>query len=678
MNYETNLTLDEILTSPNLCEILEDGISQKIGQDCKRGVEIDESSREEWMDRHDKALALAMQKTDEKTYPFEGASNIIYPLITTGANQFAARALPAIVPGANIVKCKINGDDSGVFNVQVDPRTGQPVMDPQTGQPQTQTIMEPGAKAAKAARVGEHMSFQLLEEMEEWEPDTDRMLHYLAIAGTAFRKLWFDVQKNRTRSRFIPASNLIISMDAESIDTAGRVSERFHLHPHQIIEKVRRGEWFYDGDALEDDLKSSADAENEQAPIAFIEQYIRLDLDDDGYPEPYIVFFREDDGKVFQIVPHFTEQDIEQNQYGEIAAIPCYPPYTQYDFLPNPENGLYGIGLGWLLGPLNEQINTTLNQINDAAHLQNTPMGFIASGLRVRGGDMRFKPGEFKQVDATGGNIRENLYQLQFPGPSPVLFSLLGMIIDSGNDIASVKDAMMGQTESNVQPMALQQLIEQGTVQFNSIFKRVHRSLRRELKMLFRLNALTLNQDQYYTFLDLEKQVQVDDYDMESVDVTPVTDPTMAARGQKAVQAQTLMQLMAQFGGLLNPQKVLMSVLEASGVEDPQEYLAQQQPPQPDFKEQAGLMRAETDRMRAEADSQAKQIESMKALVEMIEVKSRAVLNIAKAEEAEEGIQLEGYISQLNALAEQFNVGTQGMAGSPPVQANPQIPTQGQ
>jgi chaperonin GroES len=670
MDYETNLTLDEILSTPNLCDILEDGIAQKIGQDCKRGVEIDEASREQWIERHDKALALAMQRSDEKSYPFEGASNIIYPLITTGANQFAARALPAIIPGANIVKCKINGDDSGVYEVMG--------IDPQTNQPQANMITPPGAKAGKAARVGEHMSYQLLEEMEEWEPDTDRLLHYLAIAGTAFRKLWYDNQKGRPRSRFIPATNLIVGMDAESLDSAGRVSERFHLHPHQVIEKVRRGEWFYDGDELENDLKSSSDMENDQAPLAFIEQYVRLDLDDDGYPEPYIVFFREDDGKVFQITPHFTEQDIEQNEYGEIAAIPCYPPYTQYDFLPNPENGLYGIGLGWLLGPLNEQINTTLNQINDAAHLQNTPMGFIASGLRVRGGDMRFKPGEFKQVDATGGNIRENLYQLQFPGPSPVLFSLLGMIIDSGNDIASVKDAMMGQTESNVQPMALQQLIEQGTVQFNSIFKRVHRSLRRELKMLFRLNALTLNQDQYYTFLDLEKQVQVDDYDMESVDVTPVTDPTMAARGQKAVQAQTLMQLMAQFGGLLNPQKVLMSVLEASGVEDPQEYLAQQQPPQPDFKEQAGLMRAETDRMRAEADSQAKQIESMKALVEMIEVKSRAVLNIAKAEEAEEGIQLEGYISQLNALAEQFNVGTQGMAGSAPVQANPQIPTQGQ
>lgn len=236
----------------------------------------------------------------------------------------------------------------------------------------------------------------------------------------------------------------------------------------------------------------------------------------------------------------------------------------------------------------------------------------------------------------------------------------------------------MGQTESNVQPMALQQLIEQGTVQFNSIFKRVHRSLRRELRMLFRLNALTLDAEKYYTFLDLEKKIDVNDYDINSLDVSPVTDPTMAARGQKAVKAQTLMQLMQQFGPLLNPQKILLDVLEASGVDSPQEYLAPQKPPEPDFKEQAGLMRAETDRMRAEADSQAKQIESMKSLVEMIEVKSRAVLNIAKAEEAEEGIQLEGYISQLNALAEQMNVGTQGMAGNAANQTNPQGFTQGQ
>lgn len=670
MDYETKLSLQEILAIPNLCETIEDDVLAQIGSDCKRGVEIDEESREEWIDRHNKALKLAMQRTEAKSYPFEGASNIIYPLITTGANQFAARALPAIIPGSNIIKCKVNGDDTGVFEVMG--------VDPQSGQPQMRTVVEPGAKAAKAARVSEHMSFQLLEEMEEWEPDTDRLLHYLGIAGTAFRKLWYDVQLDRARSAFIPATNLIVNMDAESLDTAGRVSERFHLHPHQVIEKVRRGDWYYADDELEDYLKSDGEVDNDYAAVSFIEQYVRLDLDEDGYPEPYVVFFREDDGKVFRITPHFTQDNIEVNHIGEVVAIPCYPPYTQYDFLPNPENGFYGIGLGWLLGPLNEQINTTLNQINDAAHLQNTPMGFVASGLRVRGGDFKFKPGEFKQIDASGGNIRENLYQLQFPGPSPVLFSLLGLIIDAGNDIASVKDAMMGNMESQVQPMALQQLIEQGTVQFNSIFKRVHRSLRREMRMLFNLNAATLDEAKYFNFLDLEKKIEISDYDPDSLDISPVTDPTMAARGQKAVRAQTLMQLMGQFGPLLDPQKILMDVLDASGVDNPQEYLAEQKPPQPDFKEQAGLMRAETDRMRAENDAAKAQIEAMKTMVEMVETQSSAVLNIARAEETEEGIQLENYISQLKQMAETFNAGNEGMAGSPSNQAMPQAPSQGQ
>lgn len=663
MNYETGLSLQEILEAGNLCEILDEDVVARIGQDCKRGLEIDEESRADWILRHDRALDLAMQVSDEKTYPFEGASNVIYPLITTGANQFAARAYPAIVPGSNLVKCRVNGDDSGIFEV-LGP-------DPQTGQPQTRPVVPAGAKAGKAARVSQHMSFQLLDEMEEWEPDTDALLTYLAIAGSAFRKLWFDNNLNRPRSKFIPAINLIINMDAESIDESGRVSERFGIHPHDVIAKVRRGEWSFYGEDLPAYVRSVEDAENVDAVLSFIEQYVRLDLDGDGYPEPYVVHFREDDGKVFRISPHFTEQSVELNGMGEVISIPCYPPYVHYPFLPNPQNGFYAIGLGWLLGPLNEQINTTLNQINDAAHLQNTPMGFVSSGLKIRGGEMRFKPGEFKFIDSVGGNIRENLYQLQFPGPSPVLYQLLGLMIQSGQDIASVKDAMMGGGDNVMQPMALQQLIEQGTVQFNSIFKRVHRALKRELRMLFHLNAQTLDERKYYTFLDSQQQVSLSDYDVESLDVTPVTDPQMAARGQKATKAAALAQAAQAFPQLVNPAEVLKAMLDAAGVDEPEKYITQPQPPQPDFKEQAGLIRAQNDSARVENDRAKIAMESLKGITEM-------VLNLARAESEEEGAQLDGYISELNSIAERIDAsrrdngmaGTQGNQGG--VQGNPQ------
>lgn len=657
MNYETGMSIEEILQAGNLCDVLDEDVVSRIGQDCKRGVEIDEQSREEWLQRHDTALDLALQVTKEKTYPFEGASNVIYPLITVGANQFAARAYPAIIPGSNLVKCRVNGDDSGIYQV-----IGQ---DPQTGQPQTQEIVAPGAKAAKAARVSQHMSFQLLDEMEEWEPDTDALLTYLAIAGCAFRKLWYDTTLSRPRSKFIPATNLIVNMDAESIDAAGRVSERFFLHPYQVIERVRRGEWYFHGEDLGSYLQAAEDAENSDAPIALIEQYIRLDLDGDDYPEPYMVIFREDDGKVFRITPHFSENTIEFSSMGEIASIPCYPPYIKYDFLPNPANGFYGTGLGWLLGPLNEQINTTLNQINDAAHLQNTPMGFVASGLRIRGGDFRFKPGEFKQVDAVGGNIRENLHQLQFPGPSPVLYQLLGLMINAGNDISSVKDAMMGGTEQVMQPMALQQLIEQGTTQFNSIFKRVHRSLKRELRMLFHLNAQTLSPQRYFNFLDSQQQVSLEDYDVESLDVTPVTDPQMAARGQKQVKAAALAQAAQAFPQLLNPKEVLMAMLDAAGVDEPEKYITKPQPPQPDFKEQAGLIRAQNDSARVQNDQMKIAIDAIKAITESIH-------NLAQAEGEVEGQQLDAYVAELRDIEARLNAQgrSDGMAGAGNNQAN--------
>lgn len=658
MNYEVNMPIAEILQAGNLCDVLEEGVITRIGNDCKRGVEIDEDSRSEWLERHDTALDLALQVSREKTYPFEGASNVIYPLITVGANQFAARAYPAIIPGSNIVKCRVNGDDSGVYEVAISP-DGRPVIDPQTGQPQSREIVKPGAKAGKAARVSQHMSFQLLDEMEEWEPDTDSMLTYLAIAGSAFRKMWYDNSLQRPRTKFIPAANFIVNMDAESIDTAARVSERFFLYPHEVMERVLRGEWYFHGEDLASYLDMGDDSESENAPLAFIEQYARLDFDGDGYPEPYIVQFREKDGKIFRLSPHYTENTIEFTSDGRVAAIPCRPPYIKYEFLPNPANGFYGTGLGWLLGPLNEQINTTLNQINDAAHLQNTPMGFVASGLKIRGGDMRFKPGEFKMVDSPGGNIRENLHQLQFPGPSPVLFQLLGLMIQSGNDISSVKDAMMGGGENVMQPMALQQLIEQGTVQFNSIFKRVHRSLKRELRMLFHLNAQTLTEAQYFNFLDAQQQVTLDDYDVESLDVTPVTDPQMAARGQKTVKAAALIQAAQAFPQLINPKEVLMAVLDAASVDEPEKYVTDPQPPQPDFKEQAGLIRAQNDAARVENDRAELMMDALKTL-------SEVVLNIARAEGEEEGRQLEGYIAQIRGIAERIDDSRRdsGLAGA--------------
>lgn len=666
MQIDTQLSLQDILSYGNLAELIDASTLARIGSHVKKGMEIDEESREDWTERHDRAMDLAMQVTDEKSWPWDGASNVIYPAITTGAMQFAARAMPSIVPGANLVKCKVNGDDSGIF--EVDPQSGQAV-----------PVVPPGVKAQKASNVSRHMSYQLLCEIENWEEDTDAMMQYLAIAGCAFRKVSYD---NGVISKFLPGSQVVINMDAESVDSAARISECFYLHPYEVQERVARGEYFVDeGHDLQSIINEPDESnDDDQALVKLVEQHTRLDLDGDGYPEPYVVIFHKHSGHVFGIFPHFTPEDIEGDSFGGIVSIKHRPPYVKYDFLPNPNNGLYGIGLGWLLGPLNEQINTTINQLNDAGTLQNTPMGFVARGLRIKGGDFSFEPGEFKQVDVAGGNIRENLHQLQFAGPSPVLFNLLGLMIDATKDISSVKDIMTGGMEKNVAPTTAMTLVEQGSKQFNSIFKRIHRSLKKELRMLFEINARTLPQQSYFMFLDDQKAIAREDYDLESIDVIPVTDPTMATDAKKQARIQGLMQAAQMFGPLMNQQKLFMDVMEGLEVENPQEYFQQPQPQGPSPDQQAKLMKSQADMVRAQADERNAQTDAVLALATFMEKNSSAILNIARAEGEEEGRQLEQYIAQLRDLRMEMKEDDQnrirGVAGAPNNPQNPQNPAQ--
>jgi chaperonin GroES len=655
------ITLQDLMDADNIAAMLDTSALMKIGDDCKSGLEIDEDSRAEWMEKNERAMELALQVTHERTFPWEGASNMVFPLITTGALQFNARALPAIIPGNNIVKCRVNGDDSGVFQVQTGP-DGQPVINPQTGQPVTQQVVAPGAKAAQASRVSQHMNWQLLDQMTEWEGDTDTLLLYLPIAGCAFRRMWYDPAKGRPCSRWIPATNLIVNMKARSIETAPRISEEFSLYPYEIVEKIRSGHFYYEGDdPLRDfgGMEEDEDSEDTQPSIVFVEQQCRIDLDEDGYPEPYTVIFHKETGQVVRIMARYAEADIEYDGF-DVVRINTMSEYIKYDFIPNPNNEFYGIGFGWLLGPINDQVNTTINQLNDAATLQNMPMGFLGRGLRLKGGDMKFEPGEFKQVDNSGGSLRENIFQLQLAPPSQVLFQLLGLMINSGQDISSVKDIMMGNASQNIAPTTALTLVEQGTTQFNSIFKRVHRALKQELSLLFNINGRTLDEREYFTFFDSREQVSVSDYDASTLNVTPVTDANMAARALRQAKTQALMQIAQMFPDRLNRDMILADLLEAAEIENPQEYiLPPPQPPQPSLDEQAKMMRAETDRFRAETDREAAGAAAILDLMQAMKAKAEADTTFTTAD-------IEGYIQTLQSITGALNgPAVQRMAGAP-------------
>ena len=504
-----------------------------IGMRVRSEWEIDERSRDVWRDKVEKALKLAMQDAQPKNYPWPKASNIVYPLMTTAAMQFAARAYPAIIHDKAVVKGTIQGRDDGV------PATGpggQPIADPQTGGPAW--AVPPGALQARADRIGDHMSWQLLDEMPEWESETDRLLHQLPIVGSVFRKTYFDPAKGRNMSLMVPALKLTLPYFAKSLELSPRATEEVEFYPYQIRELERAGLF------LERRYTATPDASlDEDAAIIFLEQHRWLDLDEDNFPEPYVVTVDKEGQQVVRIVARYDTDGVHINAADDrVARIDPIQVYTQYDFLPSLDGGIYGTGFGQLLGPINEAVNTTLNMLVDAGHLANTNGGFIAKGLSMNTGTLRWTMGEFKPVNVGGAPLRDSVLPLPFSGPSQVLFTLLGTLIDAGKDVASIKDVLAGeQPQANVPATTVLALIEQGQKVFTAIYKRVHRGLKAELQKLYRLNRIYLPEMKEFRIGDTWKAVTRADY-AAGAGVEPISDPEMVSDMQQLGRAQYMMQ----------------------------------------------------------------------------------------------------------------------------------------
>ncbi|CAN0338279.1 unnamed protein product, partial [Phaeothamnion confervicola] len=372
LKYEASANIaEEILEEKDGEQKLND-----IAMDVERKYDIDKKSRSEWEEMSERAMNLAMQVRQPKNYPFQGAANIKYPLVTVAALQFGARAYPAIVDGARIVKGQVVGNDSGV---PIKDENGDPRVDPMNGEPLW--LKKPGEKRAKANRVSRHMSYQLLNEMPEWEEDTDILVHHLPIVGCAFRKVWRAETMARNKSEMVPAKHLVVNNKCRSLDEAPAVTHEIFIYPQDIEERKLDGLW------LDIDLPCApADGDNdEDAPHLFLEQHRYIDLDGDGYKEPYIVTLHKESCKVVRIVANFRMEEIKDNG-KRIVRIPKEQYFIKYIFIPDPKGGFYGIGFGQLLESLGETIDTALNQMLDAGHLQNAGGGFIGTGIRIKKG----------------------------------------------------------------------------------------------------------------------------------------------------------------------------------------------------------------------------------------------------------------------------------------------------
>lgn len=599
----------------NLLDVVDEKLIEGLGQKVLREYEIDDISRADWKERMKEASKLAMQVVESKTYPWPDASNIKYPLMTTAAIQFAARAYPAVVPATNPVKVKVQGKKSD-------------------------------EKQAKADRVGTHMSYQLLEEMEEWDEDTDKLLHILPIMGFVYRKTYFSKLLRRNVSEMVLPDKVVVNYYAKSLERTPRITEEIELYPNEVRERELSG-------IFKDQDLPKPDGDDVDAPMKFLEQHRSLDLDDDGYDEPYIVTVHKDSGKVVRIQARFEPEGVFYNRKQEITRVEPVHYYTKYAFLPSLDGSFYDIGFGILLTPINEAINSSVNMMLDAGHLQNVGGGLIANSLRIRGGTLRIGPGEYKQVAVPGGmNMQTAVYRFEHPGPSRVLFELLGMMIEAGKEIGSVKDALTGEATGPNEPVGTTLArIEQGLKVFTAIYKRVFRSMKREYRKIAMLNAVYLNPETYFMFHDEQGVVGPQDYDLADLDITPVSDPASVSDMQKIHRGQFLMPFAED--PEMNGREIKQRVFESIGIQDIEDLWAKEDPPPPPALIEK-MHQSKMDEANLEIEQRRLAMDGEKLLAEMAKLRSETILNIAKAESEESGTQIKAYEAQMSEITDRI------------------------
>lgn len=618
--------LIEQIEDINLARYIEQDELDRIGDLVVREYRIDALSRSEWADKSRKAMKFATQEAKTKSFPWPRASNVIFPLIAQASLDFAARTYPAIVQNRSVVKGVVWGSDDGTPMTENGKPDGNARFLPPAapGQPpQPVWLVAPGEKRKRADRIAEHMSWQLLDEMKEWEPQTDQMLHQMPIIGGAVRKTFYDPVESCNRSLFVSLMNVVWNYKAPSFEAAPRRTEKVLLYPNEITEMERLvgpkddpdGEGMFlplqygpggntDGDGFDfSDDDATGDQGDEDAPHLFIEQHRRLDLDEDGYEEPYIVTVHLRSGKTVRIKARYDVEGIKASKSGRtIFSIDPVEHYTLYPFFPSLDGGSYPMGFGHILQPLNRAINTTLNQMFDAGTLQNSGGGFISDQLGIPSGQSLFSVGKYTRVTSKGQSIRDSVFPIPFQGPSTVLMELLGVLLTAGKELAGIGNILTGDAAmANAPPTTVLALIEQGMKMYTAITKRVYRAEKCELEKLYRLNRLHLKDKARYRLGDEWREVTPEDYRLGG-GVEPIADPTMTTDMQKLGRAQILM----QFKGdpLIDQPTIYRRLFEAASVDRIDDLFAKPAPPDPAMlamqQMEMALKQAELGKIRAE------------------------------------------------------------------------------
>lgn len=577
---------------------------------------IDRESRAEWESTARESMRAMLQEKRDKNYPFPNASNVRVPLLATAALQFAARSYPAIVQSPKMVRSEIIGKDNNQ------------------------------AKQERADRIETHMSYQLMKEIPGWESDTDTLLHQIPAIGCAFRKVYYSLEEKRPESRLIPAMDLVVNQATTSLDTVPRISHRFDLYPHEIQSRIRSGtftEFDYKSispESSDEGFRPRNDmTQDRQAAHSFIEQHRYEDLDGDGYAEPWIVTLHEGSERIVRVAPNYDLMRATMNAKNEFVFIPRYNYFVKYGFVPDPAGGFYDVGFGLLLRTLSDAVDTSLNQMLDAGHLQTAGGGFIGSGLNLKKSELRFSPGVYHVVNAPGGVIKDAVVPMQHQGASETLLNLLTLLIDFAKQVTAVQDILTGETQRAQPATTTLAQIEQGLMVFSAIYKRIFRALGQEYKLLYELNYRYPSQEKYLEVLDWQPPemppevmqmamqtgqqppmprppLMVEDYSYADCDIVPKADAQMVTDMQQLARAQVLLELAGHpvLGPTMNAQEIAKRVLAASKVENLAEIIPPKQGPTP--QEQLALAGMQAEVEDKQASAVLKQAQAMKAQAE--------------------------------------------------------------
>jgi chaperonin GroES len=524
----------------NLAEDMDERTLKEMGSDLIEEYKKDKTSRKEWEDAYIKGLDLLGTKYQEVTKPFKGASGVTHPLLAESVTQFQAQAYKELVPSDGPVRTQVVG-------------------------------LQTQATEQQADRVKDYMNYLLMEEMEDYTTDMDQMLFYLPLSGSTFKKIYYDELLDRPVSKFIPAEDLVVPYYASDLKDCERITHVIKMTSNDVTKKMAAG-FYRDIDLIDSTTEPDSVQKklNELEGVkgtdsdnlhTILEMHVDLNLDDfEDFDDkakkikiPYVVTIDEGSGEILSIYRNYKPNDLS---YSRVEY------FVHYKFLPGL--GFYGFGLTHMIGGLSQAATQSLRQLIDAGTLKNLPAGFKSRGIRVRDDDQPIQPGEFRDVDAPGGNIRDQFFNLPFTEPSPTLYNLMGFVVQAGQKFAAITDSSVGNDTQNRAVGTTMALMERGSRVMSGVHKRCYYAMRLEFKILARICGEYLPPEYPYDVYGGPRQIKQADFD-NRVDILPVADPNIMSMAQRVTLAQAQLQIAQSNPQMHNLHEAYRRVYEALG-----------------------------------------------------------------------------------------------------------------